>query len=240
MQHVLLTTATMDYRLSSGVTRMFAMAHARNSSSDVKISTHILEGIKGYAHMRNRACQVLFSSPCDVLWFVDGDVIPPDDVFDLLNTEGDIVAATIPYETLQGAYLKLSDVEDLDSFVEAPTGSPVLDVTCVGTACTWFRREVLEDKRLWWPTKYQRQDGSWRDLDDDPTAAPPIFRFHRKPDGDIDMGEDWDLSYRASKLGYAVRLDKRIECDHLKAVGIGQFSRRKDAPMQDALAKSVA
>lgn len=228
MKHILIATATMDLRLSTGVTRFFSQAHQRNSLPDgPRLSTLILEGVRGYAHMRNRACQALFASSCDGLWFVDGDTMPPPNAFDLLDVEGDVVAAAMPYETLTGAVMVLRDLDDLSSTKAIPPGD-VLNATAVGCGFTLIRRSVLEDPRLRWASSYCRQDGSVRDLADDPNAAPAIFRYHFKPDGDTDMGEDWDFTYRASRLGYRVRLHRGVECDHLKTVGILARSPREE------------
>ena len=221
MEHILICTATMDKKVSSGINNFFSAAHAQNAGATrYKFSTATLENVQGYALMRNMASQKLLESPCDRLWFIDNDVIPPANVMDLLETDGDIVGASIPYAfSLSAAFLKLKDLNDLRTMEgHFLPSDQTHDVTCVGTACTIIRRHVLEDPRMHGTRDFLYRDGRKGRLSDD--APPPIFQFHRLPNGDINMGEDWDFCYRASKLGYRVRYDGRVLCDHAKTVGL--------------------
>jgi len=74
---------------------------------------------------------------------------------------------------------------------------------------------------MWYPAEYTRLDGTKTRLRDD--EAPPIFRFHTKPNGDCDIGEDFAFCWKARRLGYSVKLDTRILMGHLKSVDLSRL-----------------
>lgn len=230
MDHVLIVSATTDEKVTADVALMFGRAHQKNAEGrPPKFSTLVLKNLRGHAYMRNAAVKCLLDSPCDALWFVDGDALPGPDIFDLLAVPGDIVAAAMPYETQKGSCLILSDPDDLDSVAEAPN-VPVFDCQAVGTGCTIIQRAVLEDERMRLPDIYERPDGVLLSRKDEPTAVPAVFRYLWKPDGFTNMGEDWDFTYRASKLGYRVRFVRDVEVGHLKPLDLRLVSARDLVP----------
>jgi len=242
MEHILIITATMNKMVSSGLTNFFAATHAQNAGAKkYKFSTLILENIQGHALMRNIASGHFLKSDCSRLWFIDNDVMPADNMLSMLDVEGDIVAAVVPFvHCTSGAFMRVSDLDDLSTIDKKYYSTGTLeDVTCVGTACTWIRREVLEDPEMYYSRDFIRPDGKEDRLDD---AEPPaIFRYHHLPHGGTLMGEDFDFSYRASKLGYRVRYDGRVICDHIKTMALLEVIERAKQQWEEAQASlSVA
>lgn len=242
MEHILIVTATMDRMVSSGLANFFAAVHAQNAGSKkYKFSTLILENIVGYALMRNKASKHFLASDCERMWFIDNDVMPADNALSLLDVEGDIVAAVVPFvHCAAGAYLKLDDVNDLTTRDEHYfLSGHLMDVTCVGTACTIIKRRVLEDPAMRYSRDFIRRDGKPDRLNDD--EPPAIFKYHYLPNGGTNMGEDFDFSYRASKLGYRVVYDGRVVCDHVKTIPILELIERARLQWEEAEASlSVA
>ena len=63
-------------------------------------------------------------------------------------------------------------------------------------------------------------DGSYQKLG--PDDSPPIFRESKKPNGDMEHGDDHDFCIRARKLGYKVRADMTMVCGHHKTVDVNE------------------
>jgi hypothetical protein len=224
-EHILAVTGTVDGMVSAGVTDTFCRMQAQNSFGGIKFTTCILRDMQDYAYMRNAAAKLLFDSDCSRLWFFDNDIVPEDDILDLLDIDADIAGAAVPFEScMTGAYLRLSDLDDLESRRDPPDEGVPFSVTGLGMGCTWIRREVLEDKRMRYSSDYERRDGTIMQLQD--SEPPPLFQFHRKPNGAVNMGEDFDFTYRAAKLGYSVKIVPSIVCGHIKTRDILELIQR--------------
>jgi hypothetical protein len=238
VEKILIATATMDKMVSSGLASLFAAVHEQNHREDrrYEFSTLILENIQGYALMRNMASKAFLDSDMDRLWFWDNDVVPADNALDMLDVDADICAAVVPFvHCTSGAYMKVEDLDDLSSMsAEYGSTGSLLDVTCVGTACTWIKRRVLEDPGMYYSRDFVRPDGRKDRLNDD--EAPCIFQYHYLPNGGTNMGEDFDFTYRASKLGYRVRYDGRVVCDHVKQMALLEVIERARLQWEEATA----
>ncbi len=242
IEHIFIVTATMDKMVSSGVTNLFSAVHAQNATAKkYKFSTLVIEDVQGHAMMRNVAAGKFLESKCDRLWFIDNDVMPANNMLSFLDVEGDIVAAVVPFVyCTSGVFMRINDLDDLSTIDKKYYSTGTLeDATCVGTGCTWIRREVLENPGMYYSRDFVRPDGKKDRLDDN--EAPCIFRYHHLPHGGTMMGEDFDLSYRASKLGYRVRLDGRVICEHVKTVALLVVIERGKEQWEEAQASlSVA
>jgi len=237
-KHVLIAVPTVNNQVSDALAALFGAAHERNRfDPDWKFSTTSMNGLKGYARARNGIAQFFLAGPCDYLWMFDQDMVPPDNIFDLLKTDTDILAPLLPTLKLEidnskgslGFALPIcacryKDLDDLSTRegVDITEGG-VLDVDGVGFGCVLIKRKVLEDRRIWFDPAYARLDGAEKTLE--PNDPPPIFRFHTKPNGDCECGEDFGFCWQARKLGYSVKLDTRIFLGHLKWVDLGALFR---------------
>lgn len=105
-------------------------------------------------------------------------------------------------------------------------GQTVFDADASGAACLLIKRHVLEDRRMWLPTKYVDHMGIAKDHSDnefpegDEDWAPPIWRTIYRPDGRILRGEDLDFTDRARKLGYSLKAHYGANYGHLKEVDL--------------------
>ena len=184
-------------------------------------------------YARNCIVGRFLESDCERLWFIDADMLPPPTAFQVLHAEGDIVAArmyAIKRNADQSPRLELcafkyvEDDKKFHSIAPIPGVTPVIcDVDAVGTGCTVVRRKVLEDKRLWGESTYDwngKQGDVLQEKDDEGTSAPPIFRWHEKPNGKPLRGEDLDFTWRAKQLGYSVRVNPGADCGHIKSMNL--------------------
>jgi len=224
-EHILLAPSAGDRRYSDGLLGFIASALNKNSDpySPHRFSTVIASNIRGYAAMRNFCADRFLKSNCSRLWFLDDDIMPPLNIFQLLETDADICVAPYPFiGNMRPVYLHYADPVSMTGLVEPKSDGKALDVTGVGMGCTLIRRVVLEDTRMRYSTKYIASNGKEMDQKDEKGSLPPIFRFHLKPDGQAELGEDFDFSMRAKRLGYSVKVRPDIPCDHLKRIGLNE------------------
>lgn len=237
-KHVLIAVPTVDSQVTTGIAEMFGIAQKLNYKDDYpwSFSTTTCQGVKGYDAARNTIAKKFFELDADYLWMFDQDMQPPGNTFQLLDTEGDIVAPLLPtlkiHTDLTTRAVKFElpfcacVYDDLGRISSRRgvdvSGGGILDVDGVGFGSVLIKRKLLEDRRLWHDPAWIRPDNRKCVLKtDDP---PPIFRYNRKPNGACDIGEDFSFCRRARLLGYSVKLDTRIVMGHIKHnVDLGQL-----------------
>lgn len=147
----------------------------------------------------------------DWIMMIDDDIIPPDNIFEMLEEHSDkyIISPLIfgmkegiPYpvaselnETPDGKKLRMST----GSFEE------VLSVDAVGTGCLFVRREVFKNMKH------------------------PIFRFtHSEGEeqgGELKEGEDLMFCLKARELGYEIHMITTYICGHMQICDFSHIMR---------------
>ena len=157
------------------------------------------------------------------MMFIDFDTIPPENALELFDVDADIAIGIVPVFKGQpggkpGAmYFNIYQyLNETDKFQPvAPHREPTaIDVDAGGCAAMIIRRKVLEDKRMWHDPNWTDIKGTSKCLEDH--EAPPIFRMHHKPNGEILIGEDVDFCLRAKVLGYSVKAYSGTLFGHIK------------------------
>lgn len=185
-------------------------------------------------YARNIAVREFLKTDADKLWFIDDDMLPTPSSFAMLLHDADIVS---------GVYYCLKDAEDALSYRVQPVmfqrsddglafkpdypraGDMVHPIAGAGAGCMLIKRHVLEDRRMWLPTKYLAPNGEERDYMDEQseaTWAPPIFRHLWRPGGNELRSEDLDFCARAADLGYTLVGDHESHFGHLKRVDVNK------------------
>lgn len=166
------------------------------------------------AYARNILARECLKTTAERLWMVDSDTMPPANAFDLLDVEGDIVAAACPVgdfgqNLFFNGYLMTPEGP---MPAQIGDGSP-MEVDAVGFASVVISRRLLEDPRLRLPAETIYR--SWR-KEPYVDKAPGIFRMVYGTDGSIVVGEDLDFCMRARDLGYKVVFVPGVRFDHRK------------------------
>lgn len=159
-------------------------------------------------YARNAIVEEFLATDCDMLWFLDSDVIPPENVLDLITEHGDnwkCAGAPYPvfitpsgYDCPQIVFTTYSRDESGMRATHVPLapGAPMW-VDGVATGCIFVRREVFA------------------------AMQKPYFEFHyRKEDMHIEYGEDLSFCRKVSDLGYRFLVDFSMVCRHLKSVDL--------------------
>ena len=226
-EHIMIIVPTKTRWVTESVANLFAHATklGHKPSHPYRYTVATLGRIDGYAAVRNRAAQMFLGSDASRLWFVDNDTILPNDIFEILDIDGDIV--TLPYPFVGTMTPAIVNYKNLDDFSEGmadviPGPDGVADVNGTGLGCTVIRRRVLTDPRMRYSSIYTNYEGKEVDEADDSEAPLPIFKFHRRPSGRWDMGEDYDFCIRAKKLGYSIKIRMKSICGHLKTIDLNE------------------
>lgn len=230
-EHIMVVVPTRNRWVTESIACFFAHAAHKNYDDNFPYAFTVstLGEIEGYAAVRNMAVKRFLESPCERLWFIDNDTILPEDIFSLPYIDGDIVTLPYPFVgTMTPAIVNYKDIDDFDKGMldVKPDVYGLADVNGTGMGCTLIRRKVLEDERMRYPTTYVSGDGKQMDQADDPNAAPPIFKFLRKPDGSWDLGEDYDFCIRAKRLRYSIKIRMTSICGHLKTIDLNDAFNR--------------
>lgn len=196
----------------------------------------VVNGKTPVEHARNVIVGEFLKSDCSRLWFIDEDMLPHHSAARLLHSDADIICARMhkfdhpnPEKGLTvglGLCAMMEGPKNLfHPLIATPGQSAVQDVDVVGTACTIFRRHVLEDRRLWNPNVYTTHQGETIDgneMVEGREFVPAVFQLPRTPAGMPLVGEDVDFCIRAKALGYSIQVDLNAVCGHFKAIDIDQ------------------
>ena len=142
----------------------------------------------------------------DWLMFVDSDVVPPDNILDLIDIadKEDIDIISGLYHSFQFDMPYPLAFEYADETKEAYRlkhikENSLVEVDATGAGCLLIRRKVLE--------KFKEND------------IPPFHREYEK-DGQVHRGEDIYFCRRAQELGFKIFVHTGYLCHHYKEIDI--------------------
>lgn len=162
---------------------------------------------------RNDVVEEFLATDCDILWFLDSDVVPPTHILDLVVHHQDkwsLAGAPYPiWSTIPGTaemsinftvYNKISDEPAVEG---APRGIHMAEcpeegtgfVDGLATGCLFIKRDVFEK------------------------LEKPYFEFkYDKESRRIVEGEDLGFALKCHDLGYKFFVDYAMVCKHMKKV----------------------
>lgn len=156
---------------------------------------------------RNQYVEQFLKSDCDILFFLDSDIVPPDNLFDLITTHGDkweLAGAPYPvwmnqggYDGPQVTYTVYSDIEKGGLKYASIPQQGIDFVAGLATGCLFIRKAVLEG------------------------MSKPYFEFKYDPETrNITEGEDLGFCMKMQKQGLKFFTDFSMVCHHFKQVSL--------------------
>lgn len=147
----------------------------------------ILISTRGYntSENRNWIAAKAVNSGCDYLFFIDDDMILPEDTLEeLLDADKDIIG---------GVYLTKYEVQDpvLELLPGTEPSDDIFQVAAIGTGAMLIRRDVF--KKL----------------------PQPWFKYEWYDNGSIKRSHDWIFCEDARKAGFEVWADPRHKIGHI-------------------------
>jgi hypothetical protein len=160
-------------------------------------------------YARNKYVEQFLASDCDVLWFLDSDIIPKENLLNLVTDHWDewkLAGAPYPvwmtqngYETPQITYCVYNEIEGKPGHL-GPAAVPETGtdfVHGIATGCIFIKREVLEK------------------------LSKPYFEFKYKADDrEMTEGEDLGFCKKVNALGYKFFIDYSMVCHHFKKISL--------------------
>ena len=220
-EHIFIAIPTLGWTTSSitgALPQIEAASH--HPESRFRFTYEITSEARPADYARNVLVKKFLASDAERLFFIDSDILPPENILELLKVNADIVAGLIPIWQEAGPSLtayrydppmrKWKNTYDSAESVRFVDGA--------ATAAMLIRREVLADARLRYGMEYADFDGSIQALADHEPL--PIFREVRKPNGQLAATEDLDFCYRAKALGYSVAVHHGVVCGHVKELNL--------------------
>jgi len=142
------------------------------------------------ALMRNRLVRVFLKSDCTHLFFIDDDVVPPDNALERLLAVNRPVATGLYPMTLMGRFVaSIKSLHDTDW--PETWGRETFPVRHCGLGCVLIRRDTFERMGFPWFNWPEEEDGT-------------------------NMGEDVWFCNRARKAGLQIFCDGTVICGHVK------------------------
>jgi len=155
---------------------------------------------------RNAHVTDFLASDCDILWFLDSDVVPPPHVLDLITEHGDHWdLAGAPYPVFMSVPGRVGPQIVMCVYERDAHGFHSTDVPQEGrkvvaglaTGCLFIKRAVLEKMEA------------------------PYFEFkYDATDRRIVEGEDLNFCAKVNDLGYKFFTDFSMVCGHYKQVNL--------------------
>lgn len=149
--------------------------------------------LKPHDHCRNDIVFKFLDTKCEWLLMVDSDIVPPDNVLDMIDNNVPVCSAyarTIVNGELIPVGMTKNENGYHHDFKHSKSGLHKVDA--VGTGCILIKREVFYKLNT------------------------PFFRFQYNENGLLINGEDFDFSERVG----SVYFDSRYKCKHFTTVAI--------------------
>jgi len=156
---------------------------------------------------RNAIVEEFLETDCDILWFIDSDVVPCRRAPELSTKHGDLwELAGCPYPVFMKpkgykrpqvvfCVYKRAENGKLHAARVPQEGREFVDG--LATGCIFIKREVLEK------------------------LSPPYFEFKFNPETRaMEYGEDLGFCLKTSDLGYQFFVDYELICKHYKTVDL--------------------
>jgi hypothetical protein len=154
-----------------------------------------------FDHARNNAVEEALRHNFKWLFFLDDDVLIPNDAIrTLISNNADIVSGLYYRRNLPIAPVALMEARPKPVFIDHFTAGSIMEVDLVGAGCLLISRKVLQQlKSPWFEWRLDKPD-----LQDDQRCS-----------------EDFAFCREAKKAGFKILLDTRVQCQH---VGLGRSS----------------
>lgn len=155
---------------------------------------------------RNEIVREFQESDCDILWFLDSDIVPPDNILDIVMfpmMEWKLAGAPYPVFLVakkeNGPQVLITVYKRIDGKLaacDAPqTG--IEEVDGLATGCLFIRREVFDKlEKPYFEFKYKKEN---------------MFMYE---------GEDLGFCRKVNELGYKFYTDYSMVCKHYKTVDL--------------------
>lgn len=232
---VLVAIPALDWRINASIATFLYQLAARSTDPTFgwQCSLAVVPEVSPVHYARNLLVGIfLRETNANALWFIDNDMMPEPGAEKILESEADVVSGHCLATKLcpDGRIsLRVTAYTERDEHGHFRGTPPLNDIpspiVAAGAANLLIRRRVLEDPRMHYDSSFLDLTGTQRSVLDDSPFAPPVFRTHFKPNGQVQLSEDLDFVYRAHALGYRCLYDPRARMGHLKTADLNGIAQ---------------
>lgn len=158
-------------------------------------------------YARNGCVEEFLKTDCDLIWFLDSDIVPPTDVLDMILDNGDewkVAGAAYPvfmtpegYDSPQVVFCVYNKGANGGLHAARLPKSGTDYVDGVATGCMFIKREVFSQ------------------------LQKPYFEFKYEAESrQLIEGEDLGFCLKVNKLGYRFLTDYAKVCKHYKTIDL--------------------
>ncbi|GAC1502117.1 MAG: hypothetical protein NVS1B10_06740 [Candidatus Saccharimonadales bacterium] len=174
-------------------------------------------------YARNQYIKQFMETDCDMIWFLDSDIVPCERVLELVAEHGDkwdLAGAPYPvwmhqsgYEGHQVTYCVYRRPDKDKGMVPADIPETGIDfVDGIATGCIFIKRKVIE------------------------SMTEPYFKFSFKEETrEMTEGEDLYFCKKASDLGFQFFIDFSMRCHHFKKISLLEVSNLLTDKINDTI-----
>jgi len=163
------------------------------------LKIYMPKGLFPLDNARNHCVTKFLQSDCDLLLWIDDDIIPPPNTLErFLVADKDIIGAVafaMKYENNQAFPYPVTLRYNEDKKYVAYYGKGLERVDATGGACLLYKRKVYEA-----------------------IERPYEFQYYRN--GTLSLTCDFSIFQKAEKLGFELWIDFDLICDHVKEISI--------------------
>lgn len=246
-RQVLVGIPTLDGMVTADLAAFVCALPIQGQSIGCQFSLQFVPGVRPVHYARNLFVKSFLESDAELLWFIDHDMLPDASALALLDVDADIVVGrALAFQTQRDgskrlvitAYPQRTEggvgFRAVSSSVDAP-----VPIVGGGAGNLLIHRRVLEDPRMRLDPGHRDWEGHARSLDDEPDAAPAIFRTPEAPNGRTLMGEDIDFVHRAASLGYRCLYQPNARMGHRKSLNLDDVERCVEDAVATAASREV-
>lgn len=230
-KHILIAVPAFGGVVTAAVASFTSLAMRYNSERGCpyKFSVSYLPDVRPTEYARNKLITFAYSNKqVDAIWFVDADMTPTANSFDLLKlwNKADIISGLCPVfsgnnlnrPSFHFNFYKYDPSEPApQNFMPLPvTGNDPVKVDGAGTACMIIKRKVYANKKLWLAPKLIN-------------GVVPLFRWLKNAAGETTGTDDLDFCRRATKHGYRLWAHKGVQWGHMKQVDLNWMIHKLQA-----------
>lgn len=157
-------------------------------------------------YARNKLVDEFLATDCDVMWFMDADIAPPNTIVEMITQHWDewkLAGAPYPlfltptgHDMPKVVFAVYEDLGHGYHCASVPTSGTAF-VDGIATGCIFIKREVIEK------------------------LEKPYFEFKYHPETrEMLEGEDLGFCRKVNKLGYKFFIDYSMTCHHFKKVNL--------------------
>jgi len=144
---------------------------------------------------RNQIVQRFLKSKCTHLLMIDHDVVPSNNIFELIKQDKDIIIYPVPIQQEEQIMFNIYNLDNEGYWIEVDKQDGLFEISAGGTGCILIKKNVLEKIKAPFERKYNK-------------------------DGIAELGQDLFFCTKAQQEGFKIYSHFDYTCSHYKTINL--------------------